>query len=75
MPTEIVDIIYMIGTGSMEDEQFLNVLDLPGKKVEETREDSKSGDKATKKEETHIDNKDNKIKNKRKKKEKNYKNN
>jgi hypothetical protein len=43
--------------------------------VEEKRWDSKSGDKASKKEEKDKDNKENKIKYKKEKKEKNYKNN
>jgi hypothetical protein len=75
MPSEIVDMMYMIGPIPMEDEEFLRVLELAGKRVEEKRSDSKSGDKAPKKEEKHIDNKENKRKNNKEKKEKNYKNN
>jgi hypothetical protein len=75
MPSEIVDIMYTISPIPMEDKEFLRVLELPGTRVEEKRRDSKSADKAPKKEEKHKDNKENKIKNKKDKKEKNYKNN
>jgi hypothetical protein len=49
MPSNIVDMMYMIGPIPMEDEEFLRVLELAGKRVEEKRRDSKSGDKAPKK--------------------------
>jgi hypothetical protein len=75
MPSEIVDMMYTIGPIPTEDEEFLRVLELAGKRVEEKRSDSKSGDKAPKKEEKHKDNKENKITNKNEKNEKNYKNN
>jgi hypothetical protein len=70
MPSEIVDMMYTIGPIPMEAEEFLRVLELAGKRVEEKRRDSKSGDKAPKQEEKHKDNKENKIKNKKEKKRK-----
>jgi hypothetical protein len=70
MPSEIVDMMYTIGPIPLEDEEFLRVLELAGKRVEEKRRDSKSGDKTPNKEEKHKDNTENKIKNKKRKKRK-----
>jgi hypothetical protein len=67
--------MYTLSPMPMENEEFLRVLELAGKRVEDKRRDSKSGNKAPKKEETHKDTKETKIKNKKEKKEKNYKNN
>jgi hypothetical protein len=61
-PSEIVDMMYTIGPIPMEDEKLLKVSELAGKRVEATRRDSKSGDKATKKEQIHKDIKATKIK-------------
>jgi hypothetical protein len=55
MPSEIVDRRYTIGPLTMEDKEFLRVLELAGKRVEEKRRDSKSGDKAPKIQEKHKD--------------------
>jgi hypothetical protein len=71
----MVDMIYMIGSIPMEDDEFLTVLESARQTVEEKRRDSKSGDKAPKKNQIPKDNKENKTKNKKEKKEKNYKNN
>jgi hypothetical protein len=75
IPSEIVDMMYTIGPFPIEDKEFLSVLELARKSVEENRRDSKSGDKAPKTEEKYKDYKEKKIKNKKEKIEKNYKNN
>jgi hypothetical protein len=62
MLSEIVELMYTIGPIPIEDEEFLRVLELARTRVEQKRRDSKSGDKAPKKEEKHKDNKENKIK-------------
>jgi hypothetical protein len=49
MPSEVVDMINTLGPIPMEDDEFLRVLELAGKRVEEKRRDSKLGDKALKK--------------------------
>jgi hypothetical protein len=56
MRSEIVNMMYTIGPILMEDKEFLRVLELAGKRVEEKRRDSKSGEKAPKKEEKYKDN-------------------
>jgi hypothetical protein len=44
MPLEIVDMMYTIGPMPIEDEEFLRVLESPGKRVEEKKCDYKSGE-------------------------------
>jgi hypothetical protein len=44
MPLEIVDMIYMIGPMPMEDEEFLRVLELASKCIEEKEHDHMTGD-------------------------------
>jgi hypothetical protein len=75
MPSEIGNMMYMISPISLEDEVFLKVAELSGKRVEDTRRDSKSSDKAHKKEEKYKNIKENKIQNKNTKNETTYKNN
>jgi hypothetical protein len=78
MPSEIVDMMYTIGPMPMEDEEFLRVLEVAGKCVEEKKRDHKTGDsnsyknndeKSEKKEKKH--NKDKKEKHEKKEKLKN----
>jgi hypothetical protein len=73
MLSEIIDMMYTIGPIPMEGEEFLRVLRFAGNRVDKKRRDSKSGDKALKKEEQYKDNGENKIKNEIAKQENNYK--
>jgi hypothetical protein len=70
MLSEIVDMMFTIGPITMEDEESLRVFEFAGKIVEDKRRDSKSGDKAPKKEEQYKDNNANNIKQKKRKKRK-----
>jgi hypothetical protein len=51
MVSDIVDMMYTIGAIHIEDKEFLRVLELAEKRVEEKRRDSMTGDKAPKMEE------------------------
>jgi hypothetical protein len=70
-----MDMMYMIGPIPMENKQFLSVLELGEKRVENKRWDSKSGDKDPKNEENHKDKNKNRIKTEKANKEKNHKSN
>jgi hypothetical protein len=57
MQGEIVDMIYTNEPIYIENHEFFRLLELAGKTVEEKIRNSKSGDKAAKKEENHKDKK------------------
>jgi hypothetical protein len=79
MLSEIIDMMYMIGSLSMKDDEFLRVLELAGKRVKEKKRDIKISDTKPNKQyleenkKEHKKDKTNKKENKDKK-EKNYKN-
>jgi hypothetical protein len=80
MLSEIVDIIYTMGPLPMEDDEFLRVLELAGKRVEEKKRDAKISDTKINKQHSEENKKEHKKDKKDKKenkdkKEKNYKNN
>jgi hypothetical protein len=75
MPSANLDMMYTIGPIPMEDEVCLRVSELAGQRVEQKTKNSKSGNKALKKQQKYKDNQENKIKNNKGKKEKNDRNN
>jgi hypothetical protein len=63
MPSEIVDMMYTIGPMPIEDEEFLRVLELAGKYVEEKKRNHKTGDsKSYKNNDEKLEKKDKKHK-------------
>jgi hypothetical protein len=75
MPSEMISMMYIIAPIHMDDQEFLRVSEVAGKRVKEKRRDSKLSDEAPKNEDKYKDNKENKIQNKKYKKQKTYKNN
>jgi hypothetical protein len=73
MPSDIIDMMYSIGPLPMDDNEFLRVLEIAGKRIEEKRRDHENGDSKTHKQHSEDKNKKDKKTEKRDKKNKNGK--
>jgi hypothetical protein len=73
MPSDVIDMMFTIGPLPMEDDEFLQVLEIAGQRIEEKRRDHKNGDSRSHKQYSQDKNKKYKQ-DKIEKRDKKYKN-